>query len=147
MALWLHGWGNIESACLIAGTTPPARPLPAPSEVGEAPTATAACRDLALARGYPARDVDHAGDEWSHAHVGLLELNKSNRGSPWTAISRRSKRSLFLRSGRPSSWSWAASPARTKLALRRWFLGSLSCCGEREIAREPRRPSAARRCR
>src|SRR5262249_58772416 len=50
MALWLHGCGNIESACLIAGTTPPARPLPAPSEVGEAPTATAACRDLALAR-------------------------------------------------------------------------------------------------
>ena len=38
--------------------------------------------------GGPARDVDHAVHGLAHERVALLELNKSNRGSPWTAISR-----------------------------------------------------------
>src|SRR5262249_32484873 len=76
-----------------------------------------------------------------------LLLYKSNRGSPWTAISRRSRRSFFPMSGRPSTWSLPVSLRCRRLALRRWFLGSIPCCREREIAREPRRPSATRRCR
>src|SRR5215470_39511 len=74
----------------------------------------------------PARDVDHAVHGLAHEHVALLELNKSNRGSPWTAISRRSKRSHFLRSGRPSAPS-PDSSTRLSLALRRRSVGSLSC--------------------
>src|SRR5262249_33129478 len=59
-----------------------------------------------------------------------LLLYKSNRGSPWTAISRRSKRSHFLRSGRPSAPSLDSSP-NLSLALRRRSVGSLSSCRRR----------------
>src|SRR5262249_57326037 len=47
----------------------------------------------------PARDVDHAAHGLAHEHVALLELNKSNRGSPWTAISRFNRRSRVLMVG------------------------------------------------
>src|SRR5262249_47855024 len=59
-----------------------------------------------------------------------LLLYKSNRGSPWTAISRRSKRSHFLRSGRPSAPSLDSS-TNLSLALRRRSVGSLSSCRRR----------------
>ena len=93
------------------------------------------------------RDVDHAVQGLALEHVALLvELNKSNRGSPWTAISRFNRRSRVLMVGRPSAPSLDSS-TRLSLALRRRSVGSLSCCREREIAREPRRPGATRRCR
>src|SRR6516162_839217 len=82
----------------------------------------------------------------AHEHDALLELNKSNRGSPWTAISRFNRRSRVLMVGRPSAPSLDSS-TRLSLALCRRSVGSLSCCREREIAREPRRPGATRRCR
>src|SRR5262249_30414287 len=82
----------------------------------------------------------------AHEQDALLELNKSNRGSPWTAISRFNRRSRVLMVGRPSAPSLGSS-TRLSLALRRRSVGRLSCCRERAIAREPRRPGATRRCR
>src|SRR5215475_14690370 len=78
----------------------------------------------------PARDVDHAVHGLAHEHVALLELNKSNRGSPWTAISRFNRRSRVLMVGRPSAPSMDSS-TRLSLPLRRRSVGSLSCCRRR----------------
>src|SRR5262249_31650346 len=98
-------------------------------------------------QGPPSRyPLDHGVHGLAHEHDALLELNKSNRGSPWTAISRFNRRSRVLMVGRPSAPSLDSS-TRLSLALRRRSVGSLSCCREREIAREPRRPGATRRCR
>src|SRR6516165_12451449 len=66
----------------------------------------------------------------AHEHDALLELNKSNRGSPWTAISRFNRRSRVLMVGRPSAPSLDSS-TRLSLALRRRSVGSLSCCRRR----------------
>jgi hypothetical protein len=46
-------------------------------------------------------ELVHAVHWLAHEHVALLELNKSNRGSPWTAISRSNRRSRVLMVGRP----------------------------------------------
>src|SRR5262249_17364359 len=78
----------------------------------------------------PARDVHHAVHGLAHEHVALLELNKSNRGSPWTAISRFNRRSRVLMVGRPSAPSLDSS-TRLSLALGPRSLGSLSCCRRR----------------
>src|SRR5262249_59446951 len=72
----------------------------------------------------PARDVDHAVHGPAHERVALLELKKSNRGSPWTAISRFNSRSRVLMVGRPSAPSLDSS-TRLSLALRRRSAGSL----------------------
>src|SRR6516165_3602373 len=55
----------------------------------------------------PLRNTRFAG--LAHERVGLLELNKSNRGSPWTAISRFNRRSRVLMVGRPSAPSMDSS--------------------------------------
>jgi len=72
-------------------------------------------------------ELVHAVHGLAHEHVALIELNKSNRGSPWTAISRSNRRSRVLMVGRPSAPSLDSS-TRLSLALRRRSVGSLSCC-------------------
>src|SRR5262245_790551 len=70
-------------------------------------------------QGPPSRyPLDQGVHGLAHEHDALLELNKSNRGSPWTAISRVNRRSRVLMVGRPSAPSLDSS-TRLSLALRR----------------------------
>src|SRR5260370_42526497 len=70
-------------------------------------------------------ELVHAVHGLAHEHVALLELNKSNRGSPWTAISRSNRRPRVLMVGRPSAPSLDPS-TRLSPALRPRAVGSLS---------------------
>src|SRR5262249_23908902 len=98
-------------------------------------------------QGPPSRyPLDHGVHGLAHEHDALLELNKSNRGTPWTAISRFNRRSRVLMVGRPAAPSLDSS-TRLSLALPRRRAGRLAWCRERAIAREPRRAGAPPRCR
>ena len=90
-------------------------------------------------QGPPSRyPLDQGVHGLAHEHDALLELNKSNRGSPWTAISRFNRRSRVLMVGRPSAPSMDSS-TRLSLALRRRSVGSLSCCRRpHQLERQPR---------
>src|SRR5262249_2497354 len=82
-------------------------------------------------QGPPSRyPLDQGVHGLAHEHDALLESNKLNRGSPWTATSRSNRRSRVLMVGRPSAPSLDSS-TRLSLALRRRSVGSLSCCRRR----------------
>src|SRR5262249_41999976 len=74
-----------------------------------------------LAKGPPSRyPLDQGVHGLAREHDALLELNKSNRGSPWTAISRFNRRSRVLMVGRPSAPSLDSS---TRLSRSRCAAG------------------------
>src|SRR5262249_18207695 len=88
-------------------------------------------RVLFLKKSRPSRyPLDQGVHGQAHEHDALLESNKLNRGSPWTAISRSNRRSRVLMVGRPSAPSLDSS-TRLSLALRRRSVGGLSCCRRR----------------